>query len=116
MKNTKKEYFFYGHKVSPYAAEHGYVDYLTLDKAIGGSILCNNITKLFLDYEFELEQGGTADEYQYYIISNFGASVLQRYTDETLYYSEELDLWVWAVCHFGTGWDYVLTDIPLEDN
>lgn len=31
-----------------------------------------------------------------------------------VYYNETLDLYVWGVTHWGTSWDYVLTDIPCE--
>ena len=29
-------------------------------------------------------------------------------------YLEELDMYIWCVTHWGTAWDYVLTDIPCE--
>ena len=29
------------------------------------------------------------------------------------YGNEKLDIYIWAVTHFGTSWDYVLTDIKL---
>ena len=54
------------------------------------------------------------DIYQYYIISESGASILKDYTDEIVWYNEELDMYVWGVTHYGTAWDYVLTDIKIE--
>lgn len=33
--------------------------------------------------------------------------------DEYVIYNEKLDIYVWAITHFGTSWDYVLTDIKL---
>ena len=51
--------------------------------------------------------------YQYYIVSDSGASILCELTNEFVFYNEELDMYVWGVCHFGTAWDYVLTDIPV---
>lgn len=51
--------------------------------------------------------------YQYYIISDEGASILCELTNEFVFYNEELDIYVWGVTHYGTGWDYVLTDIPV---
>ena len=33
----------YGHKVSDYAFENGYLDYLTLSKIVGDCVLNNNI-------------------------------------------------------------------------
>ena len=52
--------------------------------------------------------------FQYFIISEQGASILEEYTNEIVYYNEALDLYVWGVTHCGTSWDYVLTDIPCE--
>ena len=54
------------------------------------------------------------DIYQYYIISDAGLQILQEYTDEIVYRSEEYDLNIWCVTHYGTGWSYVLTDIKIE--
>lgn len=56
------------------------------------------------------------DIYQYFIISSNGAEILKEWTDEIVFYNEELDMYVWGVTHFGTGWDYVLTDIKIENN
>lgn len=52
--------------------------------------------------------------YQYYIISESGADILCELTNEFVFYNEELDMYVWGVAHFGTGWDYVLTNIPVN--
>lgn len=52
--------------------------------------------------------------YQYYIISGNGAEILRYWTDEIVYYSYKLDMYVWGVTHVGTSWDYVLTDIELN--
>lgn len=71
--------------------------------------------------ELEPEQQQLYDEqyediYQYYIISSYGAEILERYTNEIVWYIPILDIYVWGVTHFGTGWDYVLTDIKIDDN
>lgn len=44
------------------------------------------------------------DFYQYYIISKQGTERLSKYTNEVVLYNEELDLYLLAVDHFGTGW------------
>ena len=54
------------------------------------------------------------DIFQYYIISENGAKILEEWTDEIVYYLPVLDLYVWGVTHYGTSWDYVLTDIKIE--
>lgn len=110
----------YGHQVSEYGLEHGYLDYLTLSKIVGDCILNNTIFE-YAGYEnWELENGLEEDAYgnyyevyQYYIITGFGAEFLREFTDEIVYYHGDLDMYVWGVTHFGTSWDYVLTDICL---
>lgn len=110
----------YGHKVSEYGLKNGYLDYLTLSKIVGDCVLNNEIF-LFAGYEnWELENGLEEDDegdyyevYQYYIIGDSGARFLKDYTDEIVYYHEELDMFLWGITHFGTSWDYVLTDIKL---
>lgn len=111
----------YGHKVSDYALEHGYLDYLTLSKIVGDCILNNYIFEE-LGYEnWLLESGKEEDEdgnyheiYQYYIITASGVRFLEEFTDEIVYYHEDADMYLWGITHFGTSWDYVLTDIKLN--
>lgn len=62
--------------------------------------------------ELEYEQDHDPEVYQWYIISDAGADILKDYTNEQVYYHEELDMYLWGVTHWGTSWDYVLTDIP----
>ena len=50
--------------------------------------------------------------YQYYIVSDGGARILEE-AGEILYYNYQLDMYVWGVTHCGTSWDYVLTDIKI---
>lgn len=68
--------------------------------------------------ELEEEQDSTDEIYQYYIVSDRGAEILKE-CNEIVFYNEELDMYVWGVTHWGTSWDYVLTDIkcnvPYED-
>ena len=143
MKNTThKSKYFYGNKISDYGLEHKRVDYGTLAKSFD-AVLCNNITKLFYssinnEYtepeqingyidnseqieelqeqieELEEEQDNQQEIYQYYIISDAGAELIKEYTNDPLYYIEYLDIYVWGVTHYGTSWDYVLTDIIIE--
>ena len=110
----------YGHKVSNYGLENGYLDYYTLSKIVGDSVL-NNSIYAYAGYEnWELtngveenEYGDFCDVYQYYIVSDSGARFLEEYTDELVYYNQTLDMYLWGITHFGTSWDYVLTDIKL---
>lgn len=61
-----------------------------------------------------LEDAYYDEIFQYFIISDNGAEILQYWTNEIVFYNEELDMYVWGVTHWGTGWDYVLTDICLN--
>lgn len=125
MENKK---YFYGNEVSSYGVEHNRVDYRTLAKCFD-AVLCNDITKLFYssinnEYnEVELYNGSDYNEeddyyydiFQYFIIDNNGAEILKDCTDEIVYYIPVLDMYVWGVTHCGTSWDYVLTDIKIDD-
>lgn len=110
----------YGVKVSDYGLERGYLDYKALAGIIGDCILNNYIFE-FAGYENwylengseETEDGYYLEVFQYYIITDSGARFLKDYTDEIVYYHEELDMYLWGITHFGTSWDYVLTDIEL---
>ena len=63
--------------------------------------------------ELEEEQDSMDEIYQYYIVSDNGARILKE-INEIVFYNEELDMYVWGVTHWGTSWDYVLTDIPCN--
>ena len=53
--------------------------------------------------------------YQYYIISEYGYQFLADHTDGIVFYNERLDVYIWGITHFGTSWDYVLTDVKLVE-
>jgi hypothetical protein len=120
--------YFYGNEISKYGIENNRVDYGTLAKCFD-AVLCNDIRKLFYstingDYmEPELVNGPDYNEedddyyydiYQYYIIDKTGYRLLTELTNEIVYYIEELDIAIWGVTHFGTSWDYVLTNIKID--
>lgn len=60
-------------------------------------------------------QDNEPEIFQYYIISEEGADILKHDTNEIVFYNDELDMYVWGVTHWGTSWDYVLTDIALQE-
>ena len=60
-----------------------------------------------------LEDEQYYDFYQYFIVDGKGAEILEE-AGETVWYNEYLDLYVWGVTHWGTSWDYVLTNIPCN--
>lgn len=113
---------FYGNKISDYGLQNGYIDYATLAKSFDAVLNNDIISKTQEVGYWECVNGTECDEetgdyyeiYQYYIISQSGFETLQRMTDEIVYYNEELDMYVWGVTHYGTSWDYVLTDIAIK--
>ena len=177
----KQKHYFYGHEISDYGVENGYVDYKTLASCFD-CILNNDIMqktydvgyweqihgfidnsekinenenkidkledvksylqdkidssddddkkRLYSDLidkaddkqnelqddnnELEREQDEQSEIFQYYIVSDAGADILKRETNEILFYNDELDMYIWGVTHWGTSWDYVLTDINIE--
>lgn len=63
--------------------------------------------------ELENEQDECKEVFQWFIVDNWGAKLLQE-TDEIVYYNETLDMYLWGVTHFGTSWKYVLTNIKID--
>ena len=102
------------------------ISYYELARRVGEMILCNNISQVDENLYDNLENGGEQPEdwnekedgeyempeiYQFYLIDKSGADYLKRNTNEIIYYSELLDLWVWGITHFGTSWDGVFTEL-----
>ena len=104
----------YGFEVSQYGKDNGYLDYRTLSKIVGSCILNNQIREETMCDHWEMVNG-EFDEmvYQDYIITESGYEFLKEHTDELVFYNPKLDIYVWAITHFGTAWDYVLTDIEI---
>lgn len=125
MANTYKiaSKYFCGNEISAYGQEHNRLDYATFVKAFD-AVLNNNIFDMAwnIGNGWELVNGSDYDEendeyveiFQWFIVSDTGARMIQDYTDEILYYHEELDIYLWGVTHYGTSWDYVLMDIPCN--
>lgn len=118
--------YFCGNEISNYGKEHGFLDYDTFSRAFD-HVLNNSIFELGqgigygwelvngLDFDYEEEEIIKKPEvFQWYIVSDSGAQIIQDYTNGILYYHDELDIYLWGVTHWGTGWDYVLTDIPCN--
>lgn len=107
----------YGEKVSDYGLKNGYLDYYTLSRIVGDCILNNTLmAETYLDdWEMVCGDDYDADIFQYYIITEAGYQFLEEFTDEIVYYNQNLDIYLWGITHFGTSWDYVLTDIKLVE-
>lgn len=63
--------------------------------------------------ELESEQCDGPEVFQWFILDDWGARLLQD-IDEIVYYNETLDMYLWGVTHYGTSWDYVLTNIKID--
>ena len=63
--------------------------------------------------ELENEQDDELEVFQWFIVDDWGARLLQD-INEIVYYNETLDMYLWGVTHYGTSWNYVLTNIPIE--
>ena len=103
----------YGTAASNYGLEKGYLDYQALAGIVGDCILNNTVRE-----ETMADWGMVAGEFkemvfQDYIISEQGYRFLEDLTDELVFYNEKLDIYIWAVTHYGTAWSHVLTDIKL---
>lgn len=112
-----------------YEREQNKISYAKLIKKI-----CNNNIWLFnqapklSNYDFDFvvnsdydeETDETIDVYQYYLIDidDYMLEKLQELKIENVIiaWSETLEEYVLMVTHFGTSWDYVLTDIEPTDN
>ena len=94
------------------------VDELLWDNVEGGELYNyydeegNEITKDEYD-ELGWESGANEqmrDIYQYYLINESLANMLKEHTDNIVFYSDKLNLYVLGVTHFGTGWSCVAED------
>ena len=78
----------------------------------------NHIDNEILELEAQIEDLKYDEEnppeiFQYYIVSSNAVDILAL-NNEIVFYSDKLDMYVWGVTHWGTSWDYVLTDIKIE--
>lgn len=63
--------------------------------------------------DLESEQDEEQEAFQWFIVDDWGARLLQD-INEIVYYNETLDMYLWGVTHYGTSWDYVLTNIKID--
>ena len=121
-----------------YEKEYNLISFRRLfDKLFTDAILCNDITKLFyadingkyseplaeIGTDYDEENDEYIDIYQYFIVdfNSYTYSKMQEFSEQLgqefiMYYIDILDIYVVGITHFGTSWDYVLTDIePTED-
>ena len=131
-------------KMGDYEKEKGFASYRTIvERFIGDIVLCNNIVdvdssvydnlEIETKYYNENDEEITEDEYfendnaycddsvpeiyQFYLcnVSEWAAKELKE-MEIILSYSDKLGCDVLCVDHWGTSWDYVLTDVKLLDS
>ena len=131
-------------KMGNYEKERGYASYRTIvEYFIGDIVLCNNITEIdesIYDnlpikerYYNENDEEITEEEYynddnayfdnsapeiyQYYLchVSDYEKEQCEK-AGLILSYSDKLECDVLCVDHWGTSWDYVLTNVKLFDD
>lgn len=115
-------YFWDEKDLNDYEKESKRLSYKNLFYDDENLLLCNNITDADPYLWDNLENGDYYDDendyyidiYQYYLIDYSTAERLKEFTDEIIFYSDLLDLYVLGVSHFGTSWAYILTDIKLK--
>ena len=98
LKKTRKDY-------------RAMIDFCCDDLVLNNDIMPTLISSGF---EFDIYCGTDCDEedyyydvYQCFIIGSGDAERLKEYTNELVYYCEDLDLYILGVCHFGTPWNGV---------
>ena len=62
---------------------------------------------VFCGFDYDEDAEEYFDVFQYFIIGQQDAERLEEYTNELVYYCEELDLYLLGVCHLGTPWNGV---------
>ena len=65
--------------------------------------------------DYDAENGYCVDIMQAFIIIAYSAKRLIEKTDEIVYYSEDLDLYVLDVTHCGIAMDYVETEYKVKE-
>lgn len=118
--------YFYGNKISEHGIENNRVDFGTFAKAFN-HVMINSIFEVinFEDLEavtscelFYLDEDGNEIEeevFQWFVVDDTPNNRdLMEEAKQICYYCEKLDCLVWGVTHFGTSWDYVLTNIKID--
>lgn len=77
----------------------------------------NKVEEQIKDFENLLEtfEENEVEIYQYYLVDSSALWYLER-ANELVFYSDKLDCYIWAVDHWGTGWDYVMTSLRISED
>lgn len=136
---TKLENGYHIDSVSEHGLDNGYCDYRSLSNRLDAMILNNDIFKagdfeawnpIDEDLIYSIGENNREEEeeevefydtyldiledtYQWYMVNHRDAMVLTDF-QQVVIYNEDLNVYLWCVGHFGTSWDYVLTNIKIE--
>lgn len=130
--NREYNYFiFRENTLGDYEKKEGFLSEKTLfHRIFSDMILCNDIINYIYknnDYldeivsNYDEEENYYKEEYQYFIVNwefDYDEEDMKKLINamgNTLYYNENLDIYIMGVCDLGTSRDYVLTDIKLEE-
>ena len=112
-------------KMGEYEKEQGKASYKTIvDYFIGNIVLCNNIANIdesvFCNMDIienEDDEESYQEIYQYYLcnVGSYDKQCAQK-AGLIFSYSDMLDCDILCVDHYGTSWDYVLTNVKLFDD
>lgn len=99
----------------------GRISYKRLvDRFCNNRVLCNNINGLDDSIWDNVIMGNVDDDiFQYYLVdmSEWDLEYAKEFEGELiLSYSNMLDLYILMVDHWGTSWDYVMTEIEWTEN
>lgn len=110
--------------LNDYEKEHQRASYKTIvERYIGDIVLCNKIMEIDgdsvycnMDY-LRIVHGDNPEIYQYYLC-NISESVKNEliYYGLIISYSDLLECDVLCIDHYGTSWDYVLTECVIYDS
>lgn len=91
---------------------------LSVDEYLLDNIENGDFTTYYDENGDECEEENAVEEYgsdifQWYLIDDGTAKRLKRSTNELIFYSGKLDIYVLGVTHFGTAWSYVGADFKF---
>lgn len=130
MKNGKKVYL---RDVSEMARKKNRLDYASMvEWCTEGNMVGLDVSpwKMAEDWEkqhadnfvYDEDVYGDDDEeeedeevFQWFIITDEAAYMFSQLTNELIYYSNSLDMYLLGVTHLGTAWSYVMTEWKLEE-
>ena len=117
----KPEIIFWGQTLQEQEIESGYISYGTLAKCgnlvqIDSQSAINDLYEQHGIYIDENNEEVYREFFQIYVIDGNLKDIIEKYAPtECICYSEDIGAYIWGIDHFGTNWDYINTEIKIED-